>query len=419
MQAMFPTDQFVEDILDAYEHLYDIAYLCESSLLDLLITDRQLSATQQARQLHDLLTTTIEELDPGPKAPISSREWRRHRLLMLRYIDGLTTQAVSDQLSISRRHFYREHREALEVVANILWQRLVAPVEQVGPSSNPADKSPGEERLELMRLEAARLDAASAGQPQHHAHFQDVLRGVLSLIQVMAEHKALRIEVKVGKNVPNLGHSTVALRQILLGLLSYLIENQTGGAIRIKAFRETNRLHITLRSSGGEQTTAAEHDERHNATLAELAAMHNLEIQSVIDEAGHKGFDVDVFSIPQRTVLIVEDNEDVGQLFQRFLLKNNYRFVTARTGAEALEAAKTVQPYAITLDVMIPDPDGWSVLQMLRNQLETRHIPVIVCTVLGTKELALSLGAAAFLEKPVTEEALLGALDAIRKLEDS
>jgi CheY-like chemotaxis protein len=68
---------------------------------------------------------------------------------------------------------------------------------------------------------------------------------------------------------------------------------------------------------------------------------------------------------------------------------------------------------------MIPDPDGWSVLQTLSNQLETRHIPVIVCTVLGTKELAFSLGAAAFLEKPVTEEALLGALEALGKVEDT
>src|SRR3954469_11168710 len=122
---MFPTDQFVEALLDAYEHLYDIAYLCGSPLVEKLIVAPAPSATQQARQLHDLLLNCIEELDPGPKAPISSREWRRHRLLMLRYIDGLTSQAVSDRLSISRRHFYREHREAIEMVANILWQRRV------------------------------------------------------------------------------------------------------------------------------------------------------------------------------------------------------------------------------------------------------------------------------------------------------
>ena len=58
----------------------------------------------------------------------------------------------------------------------------------------------------------------------------------------------------------------------------------------------------------------------------------------------------------------------------------------------------------------MPDQDGWDVLQTLANQPETRHIPVIVCTVLSAKELALSLGAAFFLEKPITEKALISTL---------
>ncbi len=414
---MFPNDKFTEDILDAYEHLYDIAYLCDSPLVDKLVTDRGSSTTQQARHLHDLLLSVIEELDPGPKAPISSREWRRHRLLMLRYIDGLTSQAVSEHLSISRRHFYREHREAIEMIANILRQRRT-----VIPEHSPLpleEKSTDSERRALLRLEATRLEAANAGQVQHLNQLRDVLQGVLSLIQVMAERKALRVEVKLGKSLPGLGHSTAALRQVLLGLLSALIEIQDSGEILIRAFRETNQLHITLRTVDGLQSPITEHGERQLNVLTELATVNNLDIQSVIDKVGNRGFDIGVFSIPPRTVLIVEDNDDVGQLFQRFLLKNNYRFIMARNGADAIQMAKTLQPYAITLDVMIPDPDGWSVLQTLRNQLETRHIPVVVCTVLGTKELALSLGAAAFLEKPVTEEALLSALEAVQKIEDT
>jgi CheY-like chemotaxis protein len=109
-------------------------------------------------------------------------------------------------------------------------------------------------------------------------------------------------------------------------------------------------------------------------------------------------------------VLVVEDNEDVIQLFQNYLSKNDYRMVNARNGGEALAKAKTLQPFAITLDVMIPDPDGWTVLQTLHNQLETRHIPVVVCTVLSARALAMSLGAAGFLEKPVTEQDLLAIL---------
>src|SRR5579859_2663618 len=124
---MFSIDQFTDAIIDAYEHLYDIAYLCGSPLIGKLIADRDSSTTQQARQLHNLLVKVIEELDPGPKAPITSHEWRRHRLLMLRHLDGLAPQAVADRLSISRRHFYREQREAIEMVAALLWQRSGIP----------------------------------------------------------------------------------------------------------------------------------------------------------------------------------------------------------------------------------------------------------------------------------------------------
>ena len=65
---------------------------------------------------------------------------------------------------------------------------------------------------------------------------------------------------------------------------------------------------------------------------------------------------------------------------------------------------------------MMPDQDGWDTLQILTNQDETQQIPVIVCTVLSAKELALSLGATLFLEKPVTQQSLLLAL---RSIEDT
>ena len=61
----------------------------------------------------------------------------------------------------------------------------------------------------------------------------------------------------------------------------------------------------------------------------------------------------------------------------------------------------------------MPRQDGWDVLQVLLNQPETRHIPILVCSVLRQKELALSMGATAFLEKPVTEQVLLAALAAL------
>jgi CheY-like chemotaxis protein len=114
----------------------------------------------------------------------------------------------------------------------------------------------------------------------------------------------------------------------------------------------------------------------------------------------------------QRTVLVVDDNEDALELFRRYL-SPLYRVATAGTAHKALEQARQLQPHAITLDLMMPEQDGWDLLQTLLNQPDTRHIPIIVCTVLKQKALALSLGAAAFLEKPVSKQELLTALKAL------
>src|SRR5258708_21759506 len=104
-----PVRQFVENLTDAYEHLYDLVYLRTHPLLKTLFGASQAPSKALVWQFHHMLLETIRELDPCPQAPTFSREWRRHRLLVLRYLDCLLPQAVADQLAISRRHYYREH----------------------------------------------------------------------------------------------------------------------------------------------------------------------------------------------------------------------------------------------------------------------------------------------------------------------
>jgi CheY-like chemotaxis protein len=151
------------------------------------------------------------------------------------------------------------------------------------------------------------------------------------------------------------------------------------------------------------------------SALEELAAISRAEISAVRAGPSVVGFDVRLPVSSQPTVLVVDDNEDVLQLFQRYLGPYHYRVVTAQTAQEALDKAKRLQPHAITLDLMLPGQDGWSLLSTLLNQPGTRQIPIIVCSVLRQRDLALMLGATAFLEKPITEQALVSTLKALEK----
>jgi CheY-like chemotaxis protein len=113
---------------------------------------------------------------------------------------------------------------------------------------------------------------------------------------------------------------------------------------------------------------------------------------------------------PGATVLVVDDNPDLARLFQRYLVGTKYQVVSATTGQRALELASELHPIAITLDLMMPSQDGWELLQNLLRGPQTRGMPVIVCSVLPSRALALALGASQFLAKPVTRESLLAVL---------
>lgn len=404
-------EEFIQWVSSAYRYLYDLVSLRSHPLADILVPDPSLRRKEKAWQLHHILLDVIDELDPGPQAPAFSKEWRRHRLMVLRYVDGLDPQSVADQLAISRRHFYREHEAAIEAVASILWDRYVthAQTKPLRTGEKPDEETLN--RLELLRLEAARLNQAN-----RYARLAEVIEGVVDLIWEMARQRDIHILINLEPNLPNVGVDRSILRQLLLEVLSYLVERLAQGEIQIQAAREGERLHLSLRGHGIQEPQSPTHPDGEGArfaTIRELAAMQDAQIELVFDGQEIAGFDVQLPIASPRTILVVDDNEDVLQLFQRYLYQHHYRVVTAQSSAEAIRLARELQPYAITLDLMMPEQDGWDVLQTLTNQPQTQHIPVIVCTVLSAKELALSLGAAAFLEKPVTEEALISVLEAL------
>jgi CheY-like chemotaxis protein len=397
---MLPKEVFLDQVTDAYEHLYDLVRLRTHSLIELLSPGQPSHRKERAWKLHSLLLETIEELNPGPHAPAYSHEWRRYKLMVHRYAEGLDPQAVSDELAISRRHFYREREQALKAVAEVLWERVhnyLAP-------EMPTTEEEAPSRLEMLRLEAARM-----GQVSRQAHLPGIVQGVISLASELAARHGTWIECRLSHELPPVRAQRTVLRQILLGLVSYLVEHAEGGVVRIRAREQAGGVILVLRCQGEGRLQLLERDRL--AMFDELAVSQGVKIDRVV-EAKEFGFDLFFPIAPPPTVLVVDDNEDALELFQR-CLSHEYRVVTAQSSAEALRLAEDLQPYAITLDLMMPDQDGWEALQILTNRPQTQRIPVIVCTVLGERALALALGATAFLEKPISQQALLGALEAL------
>ncbi len=106
------------------------------------------------------------------------------------------------------------------------------------------------------------------------------------------------------------------------------------------------------------------------------------------------------------TILVIDDDATVRDLMSRFLTKLGFHVVAASSGEEGLRLAKKVNPLVVTLDVIIPDRDGWAVLNMFKADPELAEIPVIMVTVVDNEAMGIELGASNYLIKPVDRDRL-------------
>jgi signal transduction histidine kinase/DNA-binding response OmpR family regulator len=117
-------------------------------------------------------------------------------------------------------------------------------------------------------------------------------------------------------------------------------------------------------------------------------------------------------------VLAIDDDPDVIYLLKENLGEAGYQVVGALDGQGGLRKARELQPFAITLDILMPGKDGWQVLQELKTDVATRDIPVIILSIVDKRAFGYQLGATDYLIKPLDGEAVLAALDRLTRSSD-
>ena len=109
----------------------------------------------------------------------------------------------------------------------------------------------------------------------------------------------------------------------------------------------------------------------------------------------------------QGTVLVIDDDANVRDLMSRYLSKEGFHVETAATGEDGLHLAQALQPDVITLDVLMPGANGWSILAALKAQPLLADIPVIIMSIVDSKNQGFALGAADYLTKPIDYRRLI------------
>jgi CheY-like chemotaxis protein len=383
-------DAFREQIRDALTHLYDRAHLECHPLVSQLLGEASPGRITRAQRLRSVLRDAIDVLQPQQRnASLGAPEWRSYLALHALYVKGENFVQLQDELGISRRQLQRELRKGLDAISAILWERRV--------SAGLALDTPPQDVLQA-ELESWELKRQACA-------LETLVADTRWLLNPLLDRHGVTLHVQFpATSMPVYVDPTLA-RQALFRVLRLLVQN-AAHQVTMQAIAHDTVMDLCLDAPGTDIVLVGEDWDiaelligRQGGELAGTGTSPSIAIRLPV---AHRA-----------RVLVIDDVEAAHRLFERYLAPHNYAVVSAQDGPTGLKLARDSVPDLILLDVMMPTLDGWQVLRALQAEPATAAIPVVICSVLDEPELALSLGARAFVKKPVSRLALLNTLERI------
>ncbi len=401
-------ERLVSELRTALAHLHDPAYLESHPLANRISLVAQAPDLTRGELLRRTLRLSIEALDPKGDLPANSPEARPYQILRGRYILRQSLGEVAAQLDIGSRQAYRELRRAVEALAQILSDGGLLDPAPAGSRDREVAATPaGRLRAEVERV-------ANVGHQE--VDIVQLVAGAVESARLLARERGLEIELAVEDSQLHAAVNRVMLRQAILNLLSHAVHVHQGSRLAVRLCRSHGKALIRLAFRPGKAPADPLLPGQPYAVAAQLLEVLALGWQCVDLDDGSRQISVGVPLSREHSVLIVDDNEGLIRLFQRYLEGQPYRAVGATTCRQALELVGQLQPEVIILDVMMPERDGWEVLEALRQSEAGRRARILACSIINDPALAAALGADGFLHKPVDRLSLLQALgDVVRK----
>ncbi len=382
---------FVEQVKQALERLYDFPFLQLHSLASELGPAADHPTESPGQRLRRELIAAIETLNPGPTVPFRAPHARLYNLLHLHYVEGMTIQEAAHELGISLRQAYRDLRRGEESVAAVLWSRRSSRL-----SSEPRTMDLSSVQAEISRLEP---------HPRP-VDVRPILQRAQNAVERLAQQRGVTFQAALPAEPVVVSADPTMAQQVLVSTLSHAVQQAQPGTLRLTLTASAGQVFFTLCYIPEPHAASAPAANRVASQLADRLGW----VAQERDEPNGQRTVTWLMAMRGPTVLVIDDNEGLVELVSRYLTGHACRVVSTASGREGLELAEAVCPDAIVLDVMMPEIDGWEVLQTLRTRPQTSATPVIVCSVFNDPELAYSLGASLFLPKPVRRNEVLAAL---------
>ncbi|MYE87548.1 response regulator, partial [Candidatus Poribacteria bacterium] len=304
--------------------------------------------------------------------------------------------------------------------------------------------------LDLSKIEAGKMDLQL-----ENFSIKEAVTEVNTIVNALANQKQIQLSLELNQDI-SIEADKIKFKQILYNLLSNAVKfTDEGGQVTTKFEVSGAALLGSVTDTGvgiSPQDRAklfqpftqidASSTRAHSGTGLGLALTNRLIqlhggkiwVDSDIDEGSTFSFTFPLHQQEQkvevttpdtsnsetvvsgnnRTILVAEDNEQAAQLLGIYLTEAGYQVEYAADGEEAIAKAAEIQPFAITLDILLPKKDGWQVLKEMKTKPNLQSIPVIIVSVTEERQLAFGLGAVDHLVKPIDKETLLASLQSVK-----
>jgi signal transduction histidine kinase/ActR/RegA family two-component response regulator len=293
--------------------------------------------------------------------------------------------------------------------------------------------------LDLSKIEAGKMDLAV-----EEMNIGDTINSVMSTAAGLVKDKTVKLKHEVPPDLPTIRADPMRIRQILINLMANAAKFTDEGSITVSAephISPTGHSEVLISITDTGPGISPEDQMKLFQAFSQvdssptrrtggtglglsicqrLVGMHNgrIGVHSVVGKGSTFYFTIPQFHQPTveaipgqgKVILCIDDDQQVIGLYDRYLKPQGYQVVPVTHPSAARDAIKRLKPYAVTLDIMMPEIDGWSLLEELHADPETRNTPIIICSIVEEEEKGFSLGASDYLVKPILEEDLLGAL---------
>ena len=407
---------FRMEVIRSLHHLFNPAELRQSKLIERYGLGESHKGPASLRRM---ILDTIEALKPGGSSA-ESKAWLLYQVLHYRFSENISQKEVASAMSKSIRQLRRIENQAIDVVVDILWNRApnmaTENVNLTSAGKNEGDpKRTGPESSEMpsSSQEITQLDHTMLTDV---IHLKNLVEGVITTLLPISRQQNVEINVSFPDGLPVVSGKAISLRQGILTILVPLLSQIQGGKLRVQAETGTNDQIVSLiiqAYSAESELPETIRENNENVDFARILIQSSGGMLDIARQSRPGGYTL-LIKLPelvQIKVLAIDDNADVLQLMHRYTWNTPYNLTVLKDQQNMLTVIEELSPQIIILDVMMAENDGWELLGRLRENPLTNTIAIIVCTILPQESLALALGAAGFLRKPVSRKAFLEALD--------